>query len=199
MTFSFSAATMKWILARGEPHSMKEAPSPQQIEAAKRGNEVALAAIIVRFMPRIRQLARRAAAPGLDFDDAVQEGIIGLFSAIQHYTAGQGATFTTYAMVCIQNAIASAQKAAGRKKHRPLNQSVPLTPEQSVPGPEEQTIASEQVDITLQKARMVLSAMEKSVLLLYLGGYSHRQIAVRIGKSEKAVENALGRIRRKLR
>ena len=178
---------------------MKEGTNPTQLQAARRGNEAELAAIMARYMPLIRRAARRAVGPGLDFEDAVQEGIIGLFSAIQTYGEDKGASFSTYAAVCVANAVSSAKKAAGRKKHSPLNQSVPISDEQSIPGPEEATIASEQVQVTLKKARTVLSALEKSVLRLYLDGYSYRQIAASLKINEKAVENALGRVRKKLR
>lgn len=178
---------------------MREAPTLAQLEAAKNGNEAELAAIIAYEMPVIRRIAHKVVSPGLDFDDAVQEGLIGLFSAIEHYRTEQSAAFPTYAAVCIQNAIYSAKKAASRKKHAPLNQSVPLQDEQSIPGPEEQAIAKEQVSATLTKAHTMLSPMEKSVLSYYLEGFSYRQIAEKIGKEEKAVENALSRIRRKLK
>ncbi|MDL2293860.1 sigma-70 family RNA polymerase sigma factor [Ruminococcaceae bacterium OttesenSCG-928-D13] len=178
---------------------MKEAVPTAQIEAARQGSEADLASIIARYMPFIRRTARRHTGPGLDFDDAVQEGLIGLFSAIETWQPGGRAGFSTYAGVCIQNAILSARKAAGRKKHRPLNTSVPIPDGQSIPGPEEAAIASEQVNLTMEKAKAVLSPMEKTVLLLYLDGFSYRQIAQAIGKPEKSVENALGRVRRKLR
>lgn len=178
---------------------MKEATRPAQLEAARRGSEAATAAIITRFMPYIRHYSRLATAPGLDFDDAVQEGLIGLFSAIQHYSDGQAATFTTYALVCVQNSITSARRAASRKKHSPLNYSVPISDTHSIPGPEEATIANEQVSLTLEKARTTLSPMEKTVLRLYLDGYSYQQIAQKIARTEKAVDNALLRVRRKLR
>lgn len=178
----------------------RQAPIPAaQIEAARGGSEADLAAIIARCMPFIRRCAKRVAGPGLDFEDAVQEGLIGLFSAIENYSEGGRAGFMTYAAVCIQNAIFSAKKAAQRKKHAPLNSSVPIPAGQSIPGPEEAADAREQVDLTMQKARTVLSLLEKKVLLLYLDGYSYRQIAQRLGISEKSVENALARLRRKLR
>lgn len=170
-----------------------------QIEAARNGSEPDTAAIIARFMPTIRRISRRAVSPGLDFDDAVQEGIIGLFSAIQTWRPGASAAFPTYATVCIHNAILTAKRTAGRKKHTPLNQSVPYTENESIPGPEEAADAREQVDITLQKARTLLSPMEKDVLRMTLDGASQKQIARKLGKSPKSVENALARARTKLR
>lgn len=178
---------------------MKEGTDPAELQAAKDGSEVAMAAVIARYMPVIRRAARRAAGPGLDFEDAVQEGIIGLFSAIQTFGEDRGASFSTYAAVCVNNAVSGAKKAAGRKKHAPLNHSVPISDEQSIPGPEEAAIVREQVQVTLKKASTVLSPMEKTVLRLYLDGFSYPQIAKKLGIKEKAVENALGRVRKKLR
>lgn len=178
---------------------MKDNPTQAELEAARNGEEAAIAAIIAKQMPRIGRLALRLARPGLDFDDAVQEGLIGLFRAIEKYDVDGGASFSTFAAVCVQNAMLSAARAASRKKHAPLNQSVPITGQQSIPGPEDATIASEQVSITLEKARKTLSPFEKAVLQMVLDGYSNQQIAQKLGRDTKAVENALLRARRKLR
>ena len=110
---------------------------------AQQGDENALAALIARMMPAIRKGAAECTAPGLDFDDAVQEGLIGLFHAIENYDADAKASFSTYANVCVQNAITDAQRAASRRKHAPLNEFVPLEDSQAAPGPEEQTEAQE--------------------------------------------------------
>lgn len=170
-----------------------------EIEAARGGSEPALASIIARRMNLIRRLASRAATPGLDFEDAVQEGLIGLFQAIESYRTGKNASFSTYSAICIQNAIASARKSAGRKKHAPLNQSVPLSEQQSIPGPEEQAILNEQVSITMSRMRTRLSSLERAVIRMALAGDSRGEIARRLGLSPKSVENALLRARRKLK
>ena len=178
---------------------MDQAGSAAQIAAARQGSETELAAIIARFMPVIRRTARRNAVPWLDFDDAVQEGIIGLFHAIQSWQPGHKASFQTYAAVCIQNAVISARRSAGRKKHAPLNNSVPIPEAQSTPGPEDAAIAGEEARRTMEKARMVLTPLEKTVLQLTLDGHSHAEIAAKTGRSPKAVESTLARVRRKLR
>ncbi len=173
--------------------------SYEEIQAARNGSEPALAAIIARRMDLVRHLAARAAGPGLDFDDAVQEGLIGLFHAIEHYREDSAASFSTYSAICIQNAISSAQKTAGRKKHAPLNQSVPLNESASIPGPEDQAILNEQVSITLSRMHTRLSPLERTVLRLALAGYPRKEIARRMGQPPKSVENALLRARRKLK
>ena len=65
---------------------MKDDVLSMQIEQARNGDEQAIAGLIARQMPQIRSLAAKAVRPGLDFDDAVQEGIIGLFSALETLT-----------------------------------------------------------------------------------------------------------------
>ena len=108
---------------------------------AQQGDENALAALIARMMPAIRKGAAECTAPGLDFDDAVQEGLIGLFHAVRGFDPAAGQTFTAYAAACIRHAQQDARRAALRKKHAPLNYSVPLpAAEESTdtrPGPEE--------------------------------------------------------------
>lgn len=170
-----------------------------RIEQARRGDEQALAWLIARQMPYIRALAARAARPGLDFDDAVQEGVIGLFSALKSYDAQRGASFSTYANTCVQHAVASAVRASQRSKHAPLNTSVPYTETESMPGPEELVLQSERYSQTMHSIDTRLSAMEKQVLGLFLDGLPYSAIARRLGVGEKAVDNALQRARLKLK
>lgn len=178
---------------------MNKATDSATLRAARNGDEQALAAIIAKEMPVIRWFARRAVRPGLDFDDAVQEGLIGLFRAIEVFDTKKEASFSTYASVCIKNAVVSAGKSASRLKHSPLNHSVPIPEEQSIPGPEEQTIANEQVSLTLEKARTQLSPLEKNVLRYFLDGFSYQEIGEKLAITPKAVDNALVRLRRKLK
>ena len=79
---------------------------PQQmddelLQQAQAGEESAIAALITAMMPAIRKGAAAVAAPGLDFDDAVQEGLIGLFHAVRSYRADKKVPFTAYAAACI--------------------------------------------------------------------------------------------------
>lgn len=178
---------------------MKKQTNSEELLAAKQQEEVALAAIIARHLGAIRYFARKATAPGLEFDDAVQEGLIGLFRAIEQYDKTKGASFATYANVCIRNAIFAAYKAANRRKHAPLNQSVPIPAGQSTPGPEEDAILHELFSSTMEKLKTRLSPFEKQVLQYHIQGLSYKEIAYKVGKSPKAIDNALARLRRKLK
>ena len=155
---------------------------------AQQGDENALAALIARMMPAIRKGAAECTAPGLDFDDAVQEGLIGLFHAVRGFDPAAGQ---------------DARRAALRKKHAPLNYSVPLpAAEESTdtrPGPEELAIFGEQYADTLRRMQTELSALERTVLMAGLEGRTPAQTARELGLPAKNVANALARARRKLR
>ena len=148
---------------------------------AQQGDENALAALIARMMPAIRKVAAECTAPGLDFDDA----------------------FTAYAAACIRHAQQDARRAALRKKHAPLNYSVPLpAAEESTdtrPGPEELAIFGEQYADTLRRMQTELSTLERTVLMAGLEGRTPAQTARELGLPAKNVANALARARRKLR
>ncbi len=170
-----------------------------QVKQAQGGSEQALAWLIARQMPQIRSLAARAVRPGMEFDDAVQEGIIGLFSALRTFDEARGVSFPTYAGVCVQNAVASAVRASQRLKNAPLNEACPYFEVDSAPSPEELLLQSERVSQTMHSIVTRLSPMEKRVLRLFLKGDSYADIARRLGVSEKAIDNAMQRVRLKLR
>lgn len=177
-------------------------PIDQDLPAkAQQGDEAALAALIARMMPAIRKGAAASTAPGLDFEDAVQEGLIGLFNAVRSYQSENGTPFAGYAAACISHAQQDARRAALRKKHAPLNFSVPLPQEDAaaLPGPEELAIAEERRADLLARMETLLSDFERRVLLASLEGGSSARIAQSLGCTPKAVSNALARARRKMR
>lgn len=174
--------------------------TPHLLEQARRGDETAQATIIARLLPAIRRIAAGNIAPGLEREDAEQEGLIALFRAMESYRPQNGVSFESYAMRCVRNGITDARLRAGRKKHQPLNLSVPLEDEHhAIPGPEQQAVDREQYRATVRILRTGLTAAERRVLLLRLDGCDYRTIARKLGISAKAVDNALSRVRAKLK
>lgn len=170
------------------------------LQQAKQGDETALAAVIARMMPVIRKGASANVAPGLDFEDAVQEGLIGLFDAVRTCSDSQAEHFTAYAAACIRHAQLDARRTALRKKHAPLNFSVPLAAaDAALPGPEERAIAEERCADVLARINTQLSDLERQALRLTMDGVASEQAAARLGTTPRAVQNAVTRARRKLR
>lgn len=179
----------------------------QALAAERRsGAEEALAERYVRL---VRVCARPYFLNGGDSEDLTQEGMLGLLSAIREFDAGKGASFKTYAEICIRNRIQSAIRSAARKKHAPLNDGVSLDDvlsdeSQSLGSqyfqrsPEEQVLARETEKEFISAYSRRLSKLEAQVLSLFLEGLSYQEMAAALGRDTKAVDNAVQRIRKKL-
>ena len=150
---------------------------------------------------------------GADKEDVIQEGMVGLYKAIRDYRPDKEASFISFAELCINRQIISAIKAAGRKKHIPLNTSIsmdkPVTGEdedytyldflsKTGGNPEDEVIGRENLKILEREILSNLSKMEQQVLGYYLRGRSYTQIAKLMGKEEKSIDNALQRIKKKV-
>lgn len=164
------------------------------------GDREAEEALAARYRRLVRVCARPYFLAGGDSEDLLQEGMIGLLSAIRGYSPDRAASFPTYAEVCIRNRIRSAIRWAAGDKHTPLNSSVPISPLYDGEGaddPEDVLITREEQAGRMEALRGRLSRLEQEILDLYLNGLSYGEIARRTGKPLKSVDNAVQRIRRK--
>lgn len=173
-------------------------------QLAKQGGSDAFAELFLVMIPLIgSKVSRLAPQLRTERDDLVQEGAIGLMDAVAHYDAASGTPFQAYASVCIENRILSALRTQSRQKNLPLNESVPLdgleiSAAVSSSDPEDVFFGRERLKSLMDAVRTRLSPLERKVLESYLGGRSYREIASRVGLTEKSVDNALQRIRRKM-
>ena len=137
---------------------------------------------------------------GADHDDVIQEGMIGLYKAIQEYEAEKGASFRTFSDICITRQMLSAIKAASRQKHMPLNKYIPFDTEDDcyANSPEDIFIGNESKTHLESIIGKSLTQLEKSVLFLYLEGRSYIEIAQILGKNEKSIDNSIQRVRKKV-
>ena len=162
-------------------------------------------ALISRYTQLVRSCARPLYLTGGDRDDLVQEGMIGLLHAIRSYVPESGTPFGAYAAICIRSKLISAVRAAAAGKHSPLNESVSfqsVVPDDCLQGnveedPEHILIHREGFDEFMEALKQKLSRFEGQVLALYLDGLSYRLISARLKSTEKAVDNAVQRIRKK--
>lgn len=163
--------------------------------------------LMEKYKGLVCQKARAMFLIGGDIDDLIQEGMIGLFKAVRDFQPGREATFATFARMCIDRQIYSAIQNSNRQKHLPLNSYVSLNQEDesspiwelSVENPEEIIIDQETTRDLQQKISDYLSPMENKVLDLYLKGEGYVEIGRILGKSPKSIDNALQRIRAKIR
>lgn len=193
--------------------TQQPAPSDETLCArAAAGDRSAEEILAMRYTRLVRVCARPYFLAGGDSEDLIQEGMIGLLSAIREYQPSKGTSFRGFAETCIRNRLLSAIKAATRDKHTPLNHSVSFeTP--SFDGNAEHTALLSQSEQFDPEAMMIsreayqertdrlkdrLSGFEAKVLGLYLKGLSYTEIAAYMDRPPKAVDNAVQRIRRKV-
>ena len=172
--------------------------------------------IMEKYKYLVRSKAGSMYILGADRDDLIQEGMIGLFKAIRDYDSGRDASFFTFAELCISRQMYSAVQAAGRMKHIPLNSYISLYGSSAEAGeeeqgtvlgiladqglnPEELVIDKENVERLEKCMEQELSSFEKQVLDLHITGMSYSQIAKVLGKDEKSTDNALQRVRTKIK
>ena len=160
--------------------------------------------LINKYRNFVRAKARSYFLIGADREDIIQEGMIGLFKAIQTYDPAGGASFKTYMNICVHNQILNAIEAATAKKHTPLNSSGDLSAAWDIPAdvssnPDELAIYSDTMQLILSDDGKLRSPMEKQVARMLADGHNYREIAAQLGRSPKSVDNTIQRIRRKLK
>lgn len=172
------------------------------LELVKQGNIEAEEVLIERYSALVRACARPLFLAGGDSEDLIQEGMFGLISAMRNYKPDSGAAFRTYAEHCIKNRLHSAVRAAGRMKHKPLNDSISIETDLdsvgSAPNPEELVITKEAMEEIMGEIYNGLSSLEKEVLGYYLDGLSYNDISSKLGRPVKSIDNTVQRIRKKV-
>jgi len=173
----------------------------------RQGEEAVLDFLLDKYKNMVRTRARARFLAGGETDDLIQEGMIGLFKAVRDYEPGRGSSFRTFAQLCVERQLLTAVQHSNRKKHSPLNSSVSLdTGENSenwVSGraednPEDLVISRENAKSFAEMINGSLSRLEMQVLELYLEGNTYGEIAEKLGRTTKSVDNALRRIRSKI-
>ena len=178
------------------------AQDEQLIEAYRHGDNASLVSLISRYLAVIDGKLGRAAVRMPDRDDIKQEALVALLNAVRYFDPARGARFSTFADRCLDHAIAGALRQQNTKKARLLSEAVPIDDAGEIASgesPEDLYLDRERYRLLLGKIEVNLSEFEKNVLFSYLDGNSYAQTAALLGSSQKSVDNALQRVRRKLK
>lgn len=174
------------------------------VSRAKSGNAEALTTLLEKYSEKIMQKSLTFKnLNGLESDDLYQEGMIGFVAAVYSFDGKIGVQFSTYANTLAVRKMLSAIRKANNKSNLPLQYYVSLEDEADLlshsPTPEEIVIFNEELDLINDFIENNLSKSEKKVFRLNIAGLSYSEIAEILDCDEKFVDNALQRIRRKLR
>lgn len=196
--------------------SDNQAVDLELIQKVRAGDASARDSLVLKYIPMVKYIIRNYYSSFLDFEDLVQEGLIGLLSAIDEYKPEQyDVKFSSFAYLCIIRRVYNVIKQATGNKHRLLNEAAslqtPIGSDESrsimdlVAAPlgqfdPEKAIEEKYVDEAIaQVLRNHLSLLEYAVIIRLLKGYSAREIKEEIGVGLKVIDNARTRVRTKLR
>lgn len=183
---------------------------------AKNHDEEAMDELLQHFKPKVIAISREYFLVGAEFDDLIQEGMIGLYKAIGVYDPTKNHSFSAFSSLCIHRQLQNAVKNANRKKNSPLNSYLPIkyydgsssSDEDSVlklvivddnSNIEQNYIDKEMNTIVMSKVKDLLSSEQFAILKQFLNGDSYSSIAERNKITQKQVDNMLQAIKKKLR
>ena len=185
------------------------------VMTARSGDDAALCELLTKYRAFARVKARSYFLVGADREDLVQEGMIGLYKAIRDFNPNMQSSFRAFAELCVTRQIITAIKTATRQKHGPLNNYVSFSrpvghdddgermlgdilATVAISDPADLVISAERIRALQAHFDEVLSELETEVLRLYVEGKSYQEIAERLQRHVKSIDNALQRIKRKL-
>ena len=169
------------------------------IDAARAGDESAFETLLEAYEPLIDTMSRSFANTADDsecHEDLRQEACIAFYKAVQSYDNTQAeVSFGLYAKMCVRNRLISyTRKLRRRESVLPLEERI-KTEEDVAQG----VVAEEAYMELYRRIEALLSPYENHVWWLYLSGQTTGAIAAQLGKDERSVQNAVYRIRKKLR
>ena len=182
----------------------KEPTDEELVRLAKADDRPATERILERYKSMVRARARRFFLAGGETEGLIQEGMVGLYEAINAYDEEKSPrmSFKNFSYLCISRRIMDAVKRAARGKNVPLNNYVSIfSPHFDLTGgysAEEELIRVEDGTEFLQKLSKALSALEFQIVVMYMDGMTCGQISDATGRDLKSIDNALQRSKKKL-
>lgn len=187
----------------------------QLVESYYTGDFSAMEHLCKKYQKVVSGYAKKFYIKGSEEQDVVQEGMVGLFKAILDFKPEEGAHFSHFAKICISRQIFKAVEAADRKKNQPLNSYISIFDSEDtespnrhiieeiladdVQNPENVWIDAEKTEQIIEQIIKNLSKMELEVFFYMVQGMDYHMIAVKMEKTEKNIDNAIQRIRQKVR
>lgn len=183
------------------------------LNLAKEGDENALNFIMDKYNNIVNMKASRFFAAGIEKEDIIQEGMIGLYKAIQSYDGKKQNSFKSFANMCVERQLITVVKSANRQKNFPLNSAFSLNSPIYEDGESDameildvnvvedplDTIANkEYLNQMENKIDENLSSFEKKVFIHYKQGKSYNDIAKEMNAKVKSIDTALQRIKKKV-
>ena len=194
---------------------MQEQKINKLVKLSKNNDAKATEELLTFFKSKVTAISREYFLIGAEFDDLIQEGMIGLYKAINVYDETKNHNFSAFASLCIHRQLQNAVKNANRKKNNPLNSYLPIKyydgTQDSDEGLTNLVIVDDTSDIeqnyidkelkaiVISKVKEILSEQQFDILKMFLNGESYVKIAKTFDITTKQVDNMLQAIKKKLK
>ena len=196
-----------------EDTNILDQKSDEELVRMYQEGEIEIGAYLIkRFYPLILSCSRHLFLAGAENEDLYQEGTVGLFQAFRDFDCERNVKFSTFASMCIIRQQSKAIEASNRLKHQPLNNYLSIYEDSSDHVALIDTLSSHEYDDPLMlfteaesykelmgRIKNELSKLENQVFDLYLKGNNYKQIAVILNKDDKSIDNAIQRMRVKVK
>jgi RNA polymerase sporulation-specific sigma factor len=149
---------------------------------------------------------------GVEFADLVQECLIAFEESIKNYNLLDDVTFYTFTNVCMDRKLNSLLVKLNRDKYKFLNEAIPMDPidvdkdisliyfiGDNKANPEMGLMEEANYEELYDKIIQVLTDFEECVFNLKLQNFDYKEIADIMDKDSKSIDNALQRIKVKIR
>lgn len=182
------------------------------VMAARQGCSVSMEKLLSRYHYLILSCSRKYFIRCGGIEDLYQEGCIGFYLAVRDYRPSLGASFRTFAELCICRYILNAVKGSTRKKHLASNHAISLDmpvlkdegltllaclPDLRLRDVADEVIEKERVREIIAFLKQELSPLEFTVAFLQSYSYGLLEISEMLNLPYKTVDNAVQRIRKK--
>lgn len=184
-----------------DPRRQLAGKTDEELAVATAGCSDSTTELISRYMKLIWVKANSMANAAVDAEDLAQEGMLGLMNAVAHFDPNREIRFSTFADVCITNKMKSALI---RSRHTALpvedaESAAQVQNEVEDDDPEQILLRKERLQELYREMDHILSRRELEIFKLFLSGLRYEQMAERLHITEKSVDNAMQRVRRKLK
>ena len=173
----------------------------KEIIKLARTDENASEYVLDKYKGLVISLARKHYLDGGDIEDLISEGMIGLYKAILTFDETASASFMTYAHVVISRQMINAVKKGSSINKITGKKELPIAEVEDVwtaTDPFEQIFANDDWEKYSEKLGKLLSQFEYKAMMLYLAGETYHDIAKKLVKEVKSVDNAIARAKKKI-
>ena len=192
------------------PPPLKGAQEQQALEELEQGSDAAKQLLIEHNLRLVVYIARRFESTGINLEDLISIGTIGLIKGISTYRRDKNIKLATYASRCIENEILMyLRKISNQKTEISLDEPINLDYDgnelllSDVLGTDEDMVErplEDDVDLcVLRQALQELPPREREIILMRYGLYGHREltqkeIAQKMGISQSYISRLEKRI-----